>query len=153
MSTNCTITIAQISPPVVNVDLSTCPIALTVTPPTSVQVGVTLGSGLPGATGPQGIQGIPGVDGGQDPHLALFLFWDINHPTYFLKYVYIGAVLDRIDMYVDNTMAVKLMSKQFNYTSTVLTQIVITRISDSKTETKDFTYTLGVLTAQQVTQS
>lgn len=155
--TNCKITITQISPPLVTVTPNVCPTQVKVTEET-ITVGITLGNGLPGATGvkgddgDQGIQGVPGADGSTSPTLGLFLFWDHNHPSFYLRYSYIGGVLDIVDMFEDNTLTTKLMSKQFNYTLGVLSQIVITRISDAKTEVKDFAYVGGNLSSQTVSQ-
>jgi hypothetical protein len=55
------------------------------------------------------------------------------------KYMtYVDGALDTIDLY-DSTPT-KLYEKQFNYTSGLLTSIVLTRLSDMETWTKTMTY-------------
>jgi hypothetical protein len=53
---------------------------------------------------------------------------------------YTDGDLTSVDIYENNTKAVKLFNKTLTYTLGYLTQTVLTRISDSATLTKDFVY-------------
>lgn len=115
--------------------------------------------GPQGPTGPQGATGPQGPVGPQGPaavlpdSLRLFLMWDALYPSHHLVYTYTLGNLTSIDMYEDNTLAVHVFNKTFVYTLGVLTQIVVTRVLDSSTETRDFNYTLGNLTSVDVAQA
>ena len=95
---------------------------------------------------------LPYATGAFPASLELFLAWEQSYPTNYHTFSYAVGVLTDIDIYADNTLAVHIFNKHFTYTLGVLTQIVVTRISDGSTETKNFTYTLGSLTSIQVTQ-
>lgn len=58
----------------------------------------------------------------------------------FTKLTYTGSTLTKIEIFEDNTMAVKLLQKDLTYAGGQLTQVVITRTSDSATLTKTLTY-------------
>lgn len=60
--------------------------------------------------------------------------------NYYKKLIYTSNVLTGIDIYVDNTMAIKLFGKVLAYTGDDLTSIVITRISDGASITKTLSY-------------
>ena len=105
-------------------------------------------TGIPGPVGP------PGPVGGISPELSLFLMWEQVHNSNFETFTYLpDGTLTDLDLWADDTLAVKVFNKYFNYVSGVLVSIVVTRISDGKTETKDFTYSSGVLVSKKVTQS
>lgn len=84
---------------------------------------------------------------------SLFLTWDILHPSYFKSFTYSAGNLTDIDLWTDNTETIHLFNKHFNYTLGVLTSIVITKISNSMTETRTFGYSGGVLISINVVQA
>ena len=103
--------------------------------------------------GPPGPVGPAGPASALPDELKLFLMWDALYASHHLVYTYSLGNLTDIDMYQDNTLAVHVFNKSFIYSLGNLTQIVVTRIVDSSTETRDFTYTLGVLTSVDVVQA
>lgn len=70
---------------------------------------------------------------------------------YYKEFGYTGNELTVIDIYEDKTKAIQLFGKTLTYTDGKLTQIDLTRISDSATLTKKFTYTGSQLISIEVT--
>ena len=79
--------------------------------------------------------------------LGLEKGFDYAYAHYFTKFTFSLGVLTDIDVYTSPAMTTKLFNKNFVYSGPDLSTIVTTRISDSSTLTKTFTYTLGVLTS------
>lgn len=75
----------------------------------------------------------------------------LSNPTTVVKFkelLYTGDFLTGIDIWTNSAKVVKLYSQVFNYTGDTLSSIVTTRISDSFSYTKTFTYNIaGVLTS------
>ena len=57
------------------------------------------------------------------------------------EFGYSGNSLVSLDIYVDETKAVKLFEKTFTYTGNKLTQTYLTRISDGESLVRFFSYT------------
>lgn len=102
---------------------------------------------LPGPPGP------PGPPGSSPPELELHLFWELAHPSHYLKYLYSAGALTEIRMYTDNTLATLIMKKEFTYSGSDLSQIKITRLSDGAIETRTFAYSGGSLDNVNVAQT
>lgn len=60
---------------------------------------------------------------------------------YYKEFSYTGSQLSAVDIYEDDTKAVKLFNKTLTYTDSKLTETNLTRISDSVTLKKVFSYT------------
>lgn len=96
------------------------------------------------------VRGKSGAGGGtgvysQAEKLALELemsFKAANLSNY-KEFTYTAGDLTGIDIYEDDTKAVKLFNKIFTCISGTLTQLVLTRVSDSATLTKDFNYDIN----------
>lgn len=75
--------------------------------------------------------------------------WEFAHvlstATYFKEFIYTTGNLTQINIYTDATKLSKEFQKDFSYSAGNITQILITRIADSATFTKAFTYSSGVL--------
>jgi hypothetical protein len=68
-------------------------------------------------------------------------------------YTYTGQKLTLLEIFTDATLVTKLFSKTLTYTGNNLTQIVLTRISDSSTLTVNYTYSGATLTSSTKSQS
>lgn len=71
----------------------------------------------------------------------------------FKELIYSGDNLTQINVWETPAKIVKIFEKNLSYTGGQLTQIVLTRVSDSEVLTKDFTYTGDNLTGIETTQS
>ena len=90
-------------------------------------------------------QSTSGVGGGvfsatEKSNLELEMEFKAAQLTTFTEFAYTGNNLTTADIYVDATKIVKLFNKVLSYTGNTLTTTVLTRISDSATLTKTFTY-------------
>ena len=65
--------------------------------------------------------------------------------SYYKRLIYTGDALTGIDIYVDDTMGIKLFGKVLTYTGDDLTDITITRVSDGASMSKTLTYASGSL--------
>lgn len=70
----------------------------------------------------------------------------------YTEYGYTDGTLTSIDIWETAAKLVKLFGKAFTYNSGDLTKIVLTRVSDGATLTKDFTYSDGALSTMTQTK-
>lgn len=70
--------------------------------------------------------------------------------AYHKTLTYSGAALTDIDIYVDDTLAIKLFNKNLTYSGDTLTSIVITRMSDGASITKTLGYSGSILSSISV---
>lgn len=74
--------------------------------------------------------------------LEMEMAYSTAQRTYFKELTYDTTTgdLSNVSIYVDNTKIVKLFNKDLIYSTGLLSQVVLTRTSDSATLTKDLLY-------------
>lgn len=69
------------------------------------------------------------------------LAFDAGQASYYAEYSYdVNGDLIALNIYIDNTKTAKLWDIDYTYTSGLLTQMVIVRVSDLTTLTYDYSY-------------
>lgn len=76
--------------------------------------------------------------------------WKLAYKSYYAEFSYTAGALTNVGIWNSAAKTTKLFNKDFTYVAGLLTTVVLTRISDSKTLTKTFTYNSGVLATKTV---
>lgn len=71
---------------------------------------------------------------------SIQLSWDYNNPHYYSELIYTGSNVTQINYWDSSSKVTKLFSKAITYSGGLVSQVVVTRISDGKTLTKNFAY-------------
>jgi len=105
--------------------------------------------GPQGLTGPQGPIGPAGADGSDGAisivdvdTLELEMEFILSNLTNFKETIFTDGLLTNLSTYTTPIKTTKLFNKDFTYVAGQLTQLVLTRVSDSATLTKEFTYNI-----------
>ena len=97
-----------------------------------------------GPTGPVGATGATGADGTMTAqqllNLELHLAFKLANITNFKETTFASGLMTNLSIYTNSSKAVKLFDKALSYNVGQLITIVITRITDSATLTKNLLY-------------
>lgn len=104
------------------------PIAVTFTE--SNPINVTFGNVVNGTVLPQDYT----------DRIRILLEFDIARNDKYKELTYVGGDISQIDIWENNTKALKLFTKVITYTTGNITQTVLTDEQNAKTLTKDITY-------------
>jgi hypothetical protein len=66
--------------------------------------------------------------------------WNYQNPHYYTQMIYTGSNVTEIIYWDSPSMVTQIFTKAMTYTSGLVTQVVLTRISDSATLTKNIAY-------------
>lgn len=72
--------------------------------------------------------------------LELQLAFKVANSSHFKELIFTSGQLTNISIYTNSGKAIKLFNKNLTYASGLLSQVLLTRISDSKTITKNLIY-------------
>lgn len=101
-------------------------------------------TGIQGPAGAQGIQGFPGSDGALSVQDQLNLEMEIEYKTsrqaYYKETTFVGRNLTNVSVYTNSSKTTKMFNKDLIYVNDILSQTVLTRISDLTVRTSNLIY-------------